>query len=138
MKAIARRHLLASGLAPDGVDARLKKLGNAFQNIARTGEVLREHLGLAAVPGVPWDEMAAAFEKRHPITHNLGVVDRKYLERAQANDREGSEVGIASAEVGRTLDQVLAAVSAVHARLFPASALADQGGVQPVDGTLGD
>ena len=123
MKALARRHLAANGLAPEEVDARLKKLGNTFQNITRTGEVLRDQLGLAAVLGVPWDELRAAFEKRHPITHNLGVVDRKYLERAQATDREGREVGITAAEVNTTLDQVLAALSAVHGQLFPQSSV---------------
>jgi len=119
MKALTRRHLAAGSHAADEVDTRLKKLGNAFQNIARTGEALRDQLGLTAIPEVPWDELGAAFEKRHPITHNLGVVDRKYLERAQASDREGREVGISAAEVSATLDQVLLAVSAVHGRLFP-------------------
>jgi hypothetical protein len=131
MKALARRHLAAGGLAPEEVDARLKKLGNTFQNITRTGEVLRDQLGLLAVPEVPWVELGAAFEKRHPITHNLGVVDRKYLERAQATDREGREVGITAAEVNTTLDQVLAAVSAVHGRLFPQSSPTAGGALPP-------
>jgi hypothetical protein len=118
MKALTRRHLAAVGHPPEDVDARLKKIANAFQNITRTGDVLRDQLGLAAVPEVPWANLSTAFEKRHPITHNLGVVDRKYLERAQASDREGREVGISALEVNTTLDQVLAAVSAVHERLF--------------------
>lgn len=119
MKALTRRRLTANGMALEEVDARLKKLGNAFQNIARTGDVLRDQLGVAAILEVPWDELSTAFEKRHPITHNLGVVDRKYLDRAQASDREGREVGISASEVIHTLDQVLVAVSAVHGRLFP-------------------
>lgn len=119
MKALTRRHLAGSGLAPEEVDNRLKKLGNTFQNIARTGDAMRDQLGLSDVPEVPWDELGAAFEKRHPITHNLGVVDRKYLKRAQASDREGREVGVSAAEVTSTLDRVLIAVSAVHGRLFP-------------------
>jgi hypothetical protein len=47
------------------------------------------------------------------------VVDRKYLERAQTAEREGGEIRITAVEVGHTLDYVLAAVSAVHDKLFP-------------------
>lgn len=128
MKALARRHLAAIGLAHEDIDGRVKKLGNTFQNVARTIEALRDHLGLTAVSGVPWEELSASFEKRHPITHNLGVVDRKYLERARASDREGREVGIFPAEVNTTLDHVLVAVSAVHAGLFPHGGSAHGGG----------
>jgi hypothetical protein len=118
MKAITRRHLVASGVTPEDVEARMKKVGNAFQNVARAGEMLRDVLGVSDVPEVPLGELGASFAKRHPITHNLGVVDRKYLERAQRAEREGREVRITVAEVCKTLDHVLAAVSAVHGPLF--------------------
>jgi hypothetical protein len=119
MKVITRRRLLASGVTSEDVEARLKKVGNAFQNVARAGELLSHILAISAVPAAPWDELGASFEKRHPITHNLGVVDRKYLERAQTPEREGGEIRITAVEVGHTLDYVLAAVSAVHDKLFP-------------------
>lgn len=134
MKALARRHLLASGLGNAEVDARLKKIGNTFQNIARTEEALRDQFGLGTVPNAPWSALSAAFEKRHPITHNLGVVDRKYLDRAQAPDREGREVGVSAMEVTGTLDQVLAAVAAVHGQLFPQRAPSSPAAAQPSGG----
>jgi hypothetical protein len=62
--------------------------------------------------------LSAAFEKRHPITHNLGVVDRKFLERSQSGAQHGREVRIDANEVQALVDQVLAAVTAVHERLF--------------------
>jgi hypothetical protein len=77
-----------------------------------------EVLGIDALTEVSWNELNIAFEKQHPITHNLGVVDRKYLERAQSGDHHGREVGITEAEVGSLLDQVLVALSTVHQRLF--------------------
>jgi hypothetical protein len=120
MKASVRRHLLASGLTPDDVHVRLKKAGTAFQNIPRTRETLFELVGISSTPEVPWDELHAPFEKRHPITHNLGIVDRKYLERAQSAEREGGEVRITSVDVCSALDSVFAAVSAIHVRLFHA------------------
>lgn len=118
MKAMTRRRLSAEGLTPDEVEARFRKIGNAYQNITRTQGVLAEVLSIDALPEIPWNSLNVAFEKRHPITHNLGVVDRKYLERTQSEDHHGREVRITVPEVGVLLDQVLIALSAVHQRLF--------------------
>jgi len=49
-------------------------------------------------------EARATFEKRHPITHNLGVIDRKYLERVRSGELEGCEVRITPQEVERTIE----------------------------------
>ena len=123
MKATVRRHVLGSGVTPEDMQIRLKKLGSAFQNIPRTRETLFDLLGISSMPEVPWDKLHASFEKRHPISHNLGVVDRKYRERAQSAEREGGEIRITAVDVCDTLDGVLAAISAVHIRLFrPATA----------------
>lgn len=62
--------------------------------------------------------MAASFEKRHPVTHNLGVVDRKYLERAQAAEREGREVRVTNSEIDTLLTQVREALESVHTAIF--------------------
>lgn len=65
----------------------------------------------------------AAFEKRHPITHNLGVVDRKYLERAQAAERHGREVRIVATEIEQMLTALSEAIGFMHAALFPSPQL---------------
>lgn len=121
MKALTRRHLDAAGTTPEETETRLKKIGNVYQNVTRTQKTIADLLGIPLLEGVAWDALDAAFEKRHPITHNLGVVDRKYLERAQNGDRHGREVRITPPEIEALLDQVLGALAAVHARLFPAS-----------------
>jgi hypothetical protein len=121
MKAMTRRLLTAAGATADEAEARLKKIGNAFQNVTRTREVMAEALGIPALPEVVWDALNSAFEKRHPITHNLGVVDRKYLERAQSGDRHGRELRITTSEVEAMLGHVLNALAAVYARLFGAA-----------------
>lgn len=118
MKAMTRRRLLVMGLTSDEMETRFRKIGNAYQNITRTQAIMAEVLGIDALPEVLWNELNVAFEKRHPITHNLGVVDRKYLEHAQSGDHHGREVRITVSEVGSLLDQVLVALSAVHQRLF--------------------
>ncbi|MEZ6235284.1 MAG: hypothetical protein R3B68_13935 [Phycisphaerales bacterium] len=58
-------------------------------------------------------------EKRHPITHNLGIVDRKYLERVRSREAEGRDVNLEANEVNAALDAVLALVGGVHRLLFP-------------------
>lgn len=118
MKALSRRWLASTGASEEAVEARLRKLGNGYQNIARTKELIPDVLGIDVPPGVDWDRLGGAFEKRHPITHNLGVVDRKYLERSQSHDRHGREVRITASEVQSLLDDVMAAVSATHAARF--------------------
>ncbi len=89
----------ARGEAADQVEARLKKLGNAFRSITRTQEQLSELFGMVVPAEVGWAWLNQALEKRHPITHNLGVVDRKYLERSRAAERHGREARIMATEV---------------------------------------
>lgn len=121
MKALTRRHLYAAGATADDAEARLKKIGNAFQNVTRTQEILAEVLDIPSLEGVAWELLNAAFEKRHPITHNLGVVDRKYLERAQSGELHGREIRISPLEIEALLDHVLGVLAAVHSRLFNTS-----------------
>ena len=50
------------------------------------------------------EEARTVFEKRHPITHNLGVIDRKYLERVRSGELEGREVRITPWEVEQAIE----------------------------------
>jgi hypothetical protein len=118
MKALSRRWLAKAGASEGEVETRLRKLGNGYQNIAKTMELLPDVLGIKAPASVEWDRIGEAFKKRHPITHNLGVVDRKYLERSQSHDRHGREVRITAFEVQTLLNDVMAAVSVLHASRF--------------------
>lgn len=46
------------------------------------------------------------FLKRHVLTHNLGLIDKRYLEQARAYERQGAELDIASADVLKALSLV--------------------------------
>jgi rubrerythrin len=46
------------------------------------------------------------FLKRHVLTHNMGLVDEKYLEKAQEYLKQGSELEILPSDVSRALDIV--------------------------------
>lgn len=119
MKATVRRALFKRGETVEQVEARLKKLGNTFQSIERTRDKLAgQPLAYCVPDDANWRLMAGAFEKRHPITHNLGVVDRKYLERTQADEQHGREVRVTAAEVEALLAAVNTAVEASYQDLI--------------------
>ena len=93
-------------------------IGNAFQNIARTRAILSSLFRLDLPTGDSWQTLASAFEKRHPVTHNLGVIDRKYLSRAQEAEREGRELRISEPEIKTLLNHVRDAIASVHSGLI--------------------
>lgn len=102
LKIIVRRALHKRGATREEVEQALHQIGNRFQSVERTAVYLIQEFKLPGLPGLSpedRDRLGLIFEKRHPITHNLGVVDRKYLEKAAAAAREGREVSVTPAEI---------------------------------------
>ena len=64
------------------------------------------------------EKLKSAFEKRHPITHNLGVIDRKYMEHAKEISREGREVRLTNNEISEILNDVYNAISLTYQKLI--------------------
>lgn len=124
-KALLARHLRERGTGKEEVEELIrKKVGNAFQSIKRAQEVTKEHAGLELLDGIDApiaDALRVTFEKRHPITHNLGVVDRKYLEKAMSAGREGRDVRVSVEEVVEAIKGTMVVLSGLHARLFSTS-----------------
>lgn len=123
LKALTHRKLVAGGLSVTDAWATVQKdVGNAYQNVGRAQKVFFEVTGTALIGAVPTDEvleLQRAFEKRHPIAHNLGVIDKKYLARVQASGRPGRELKVMASEILRAMAIVHAVVMDVHIRLFP-------------------
>lgn len=103
LKAMLRRHLISCGNTGEEIDTLFKdRIRNGFQNPKRAEEIIRNRMGHELFSGVAGDQveqLCATFEKRHPITHNLGVVDRKYLAKAYETEREGREVTVSPEEI---------------------------------------
>ena len=103
MKIIVRRRLTEDGLSKDEIEKIFgKKIGNAFQNVERATKEAKAYLGVDLWSSLTQSEqqfVSVVFEKRHPITHNLGVVDRKYIEKSMTLESEGREVRVAIDEV---------------------------------------
>lgn len=114
VRAIVRRGMAERGMARDEIDGRLKKFGNAFQSVSRTKDALADLFSIRVEDDAIWPEVNHAFEKRHPIAHNLGVIDRKYLERALENEREGREIRITGSEIEKLMNEVKDAVGQIR------------------------
>ncbi|PKN62611.1 MAG: hypothetical protein CVU57_23470 [Deltaproteobacteria bacterium HGW-Deltaproteobacteria-15] len=121
LKTLVRRYKRKNGTPVEEIDRLFKKIGNSFQNIVRSVDVFENDVGMKLFDSLSEetvDALARVFEKRHPITHNLGIVDKKYIEKARSSEREGREVLISIREVHQAIDLSLAIFSSLHKRMF--------------------
>lgn len=117
-KVVVRRGLSKRGQDAEAVEAEIKKVGNSFQNVERSQAQIKRLFGCSAGDTDSWARLAESFEKRHPVTHNLGVVDKKYLQRAQQAEREGREVRISERELQALLKDILKVISDIHQKVL--------------------
>lgn len=126
LKAIARRHLVAAGRPSEEIEKLLDKtIRSQFQNPDLASRLWLEHVGLPLFDQVSpetFASMSRTYAKRHPITHNLGVVDRKHLERVESGELHGREVRVSVAEVETAIDATSTVLMTVYRRLFGDSA----------------
>ena len=134
LKFLVRRHLVAAGRATEEVDKLLEKtIRSQFQNPELASRLWLDHLGLSLFDEVTPNVVATlsrTFAKRHPITHNLGVVDRKYLERVESGELHGREVRVSVAEVEAAIESTATVLTTVYRRLFAESPGRVSGGVR--------
>ena len=123
LRAMTRRRLLLH-LPPVDVEEVLKKIGNKYQSISLAAETALKELDLPLFETLNDDEiktLRVTFEKRHPITHNLGIVDRKYLEKVQSGEPEGREVRVAARDVLHAIDLCFKVITDVYPKVFPSN-----------------
>ena len=95
--------------------SRLKRIGNGFQNIGRACEILSAEVAFSLIGPVPESvvqRVSQIFEKRHVITHNLGVVDARFQKRT-GDARLGREVSVSRYEIEFSIDFVNCAVTSL-------------------------
>lgn len=120
-RALVRRHLIRLGKSDEETDRFWKKIGNGFQNLKRSEELYQNEFGLSLKEQLSiheFDELSSVLEKRHPITHNLGVIDRKYLERARSDEDEGKEILVTAPEIDSAIITTMKVLTALHSKLF--------------------
>ncbi|MCA8942521.1 MAG: hypothetical protein KDB80_08210, partial [Planctomycetes bacterium] len=121
---LVHRRLLESGMPALDAEKRVKKCGNAFQSVSRATiasvDLVAQDV-FAALDASERTELERTFEARHPVTHNAGVVDRKYLDKSGSLEREGHDVAVTTSMVTRAMELAIKALSDFHERLFPTS-----------------
>lgn len=106
MKLVTRRVLARQGKLESEIESAFKKVGNKYQNAVAGADLYMSLTGeqlFAALTPAEFESFKGTFEKRHPITHNLGVVDRKYLERATSHALEGQELRVTVEEIQQAI-----------------------------------
>ncbi len=122
LKAMLSRHLRTTGKSDEEIHVLLKdRIRNGFQNPKRAMEIIRNRMQQELFDEISAEEveqLCSTFDKRHPITHNLGIVDRKYLENAYAAEREGREIRVTNEEIETAITLSITVLSALHLRAF--------------------
>jgi hypothetical protein len=122
LRLIARQMFQAAGTAQEEIEIKMKSIGNAFQNIQRAEQIFSREFSVNLLSGIAEpdrQQLEATFEKRHPIVHNLGIVDRKYLERVQSAEKAGREVMLDQDELLQAVQTCMAVVVDVGCRQSP-------------------
>ena len=122
LKIEIRRYRKSNGDSDEDIDAAMKKIGSRLQSIPNAVTIISEFchgISLFAAGSVDEGKLDRVFQKRHPITHNLGVIDRKYIEKVRSGELEGTEVRVDKEEVLQTAQTVYLVLSEFHSKLFP-------------------
>lgn len=122
LRAITLRHMKSSGVSDQDVEEVIRKrIGNRYQNLELAAEVWQREFGVELFEGFQKQEIETlklTFEKRHPITHNLGIVDRKYLEKVNSGELEGRDVPVTPEEIEGAMAYSAQIIQGLHLRLF--------------------
>jgi rubredoxin len=121
LKFIAKLWLDKQGMsAEEVVEVLEKKVRNQFQNIDLASSLFKKYLGVDLFENIPSDNVGALrtiFEKRHPITHNLGVIDRKYLDHVRNSELQGREIRVNNLEVLNAIEIAHSVISSAYQKI---------------------
>ncbi|MBN1189468.1 MAG: hypothetical protein JXA46_06940 [Dehalococcoidales bacterium] len=121
MRAMTRRKMREVGLSDDQIQEKLKKIGNKYQNIELAQQVWKGEFNVQLLSNHDSNEIDSlrlTFEKRHPITHNLGIIDRKYLEKVRLGELEGRDVIVTPEEINVAIELATKILEQAHSQLF--------------------
>jgi len=122
LKHLTKRKLIELGKDETEINQILSnKIRNSFQSISRSKEKFKEYFDFSLFDNIDKEEVefiSEAFEKRHPITHNLGVMDKKYLQRVASGELEGRELKLSEDEVLEAINIAYKVLTNADSRAF--------------------
>ena len=120
LKIEVREFLRSRRASSENVDRALATIGSQFQGIAKAAALVPfncEGVLLFTNDSGVDAQLDRVFQKRHPITHNLGVIDRQFLRRVRVGGEEGTEVRVTKQEVEVAAKNILETLTSLHVRL---------------------
>jgi DNA-directed RNA polymerase subunit RPC12/RpoP len=90
-------------------EEKITSIKTNFQRLSGAEAYFRKDLGVEIFSPLSSKEMEfleVFFLKRHVITHNLGLVDQKYLEKAKSMEGQGRELEVSKADIEKGLELV--------------------------------
>jgi len=96
-------------LSSEVAETKITKIRGNFQQLEGAETLFLEDLEFALLAKCDQKDRAFLqdqFLKRHVLTHNLGLIDKKYIEKAQAYKKQGEELDIEPGDVLRALELV--------------------------------
>lgn len=103
------QHEIKRRFSKEKAETKLAKIRGNFQRLEGAETLFSEDLGFALFAECNQKDrifLQEQFLKRHVLIHNLGLIDRKYIEKAQAYKKQGEELDIKPIDVLRALEIV--------------------------------
>lgn len=118
-----QRFMRLNGVSGPELETKMRRIGSRLQSVSQAQAIVADHCSGAQLFGDTsvLQKLDSVFQKRHPITHNLGVIDRKYLDRVRTGEIEGREVLVRQSEVEQAANTVFLVFEDLHLRLFTES-----------------
>lgn len=95
-------------------EAKITKIRVNFQRLDGAEVLFFKDLGFTLFAECNQEDrifLQEQFLKRHVLTHNLGLVDKKYIEKARTYEKQGTELDIKPIDVSRALKIVVGIVT---------------------------
>lgn len=98
---------LRVSFAPEQRQKKLQRIGNAFQNLSRSEDIIKTDLGWNLFGDI--DESSRSFlelqfAKRHVITHNLSLIDERFRDQVSTWQSTGQDIEIMPEEIEQLLE----------------------------------
>jgi DNA-directed RNA polymerase subunit RPC12/RpoP len=104
------RYAIRKKLPKEESDKLIQKIKVNFQRLAGAEEFFKRDFDVDLFKNISTADrelLELSFSKRHVLTHNLGLVDEKYLDKISGWERAGAELSLEAQEVLRSLEMAV-------------------------------
>lgn len=88
---------------------KIAKIHNSFQNLSKTRKIFKKELDIEVFSNInkkEFDFMDFQFAKRHVITHNLSLVDKKFKTQVNTWQASGQDINLKAIDITQLLNLI--------------------------------